>query len=61
MRDSARGSGFADPNMTAGIAARWQLALADAGLADGRDAIIHVFDRPPDSEIASRMVTDAKT
>ncbi len=35
---------FDDPNMTPGVAARWQLALVDAGLSDGDDAILHVFD-----------------
>jgi hypothetical protein len=34
---------FDDPNMTADIAARWQLALADAGVSH-RDAILHVFE-----------------
>jgi hypothetical protein len=37
-------AGFDDPNMTTEIAARWQLALTDAGLSDGRDAILHVFE-----------------
>jgi hypothetical protein len=35
---------FEDPNMTAAIAARWRLALADAELRDGDDVILHVFD-----------------
>jgi hypothetical protein len=35
---------FDDPNMTTEIAARWRLALADAGLSDGDDAILHVFE-----------------
>jgi hypothetical protein len=34
---------FDDPNMTADVAARWQLALADAGVSHG-DAILHVFE-----------------
>lgn len=33
-----------DPNVTPAIAARWELALADAGLSDGQDAILHMFD-----------------
>jgi hypothetical protein len=34
---------FDDPNMTADIAGRWQLALADAGVSHD-DAILHVFE-----------------
>jgi hypothetical protein len=33
-----------DPKTTREIAARWQLALGDAGLRDGDDAILHVFE-----------------
>jgi hypothetical protein len=36
--------GSDDPSMTTATAARWKLALADAGLIDGRDAILHVFE-----------------
>jgi hypothetical protein len=33
-----------DPNVTPAIAARWEIALADAGLRDGQDAVLHMFD-----------------
>jgi hypothetical protein len=35
---------YGDPNMTFAILARWRHTLPDAGLSDGDDAILHVFE-----------------
>lgn len=52
---------FDDPNMTPEIRAQWQLALADAELTDGEDAILHVFDGLPGPGVGASAVEPGAT